>query len=72
MNERTLWIRKRLVVSFAVYNLAPKALDVASLPGETGLARILDPRWSDGFFNLGYALLWIALSSCAAFLGRAC
>ncbi len=58
-----------LLVPFIVYTLTPKALDVASLPGETGLARTLDPRWSDGFFNLGYALLGNALSSYAALLG---
>lgn len=62
----SLSLRVRLVV----YNLAPKALGAASPPDETGLARTLGLRWSDGFFNLRYALLGIALSSYAAFLGR--
>ncbi len=53
-----------------VYNLALKASGAASLPDGTGLVRTLGLRWSDGFFNLGYALLGIALSSYAAFLGR--
>ena len=46
------------------------SLDVASLPGDIGLARTLDLWWSNGFFNLAYALPWVAFSSYAAFLER--
>ncbi len=46
------------------------SLDVASLPGEIGLARTLDLWWSNGFCNLEYALPWVAFSSYAAFLER--
>jgi lipoteichoic acid synthase len=51
-----------LLVPFVLYNLALKASEIASLPGEDeGLARSLDLMRSEVFFNLGYALFWIAL-----------
>src|SRR5215208_1849972 len=50
-----------LLVPFAVYNLALKIYDVTSRPEKLGLARTLKLMWSDVFFNLGYALLWIGL-----------
>ena len=69
-NRRDRVYSLSLRVRMVVYNLALKASGAASLPSETGLARTLGLRWSDGFFNLRYALLGIALSSYAAFLGR--
>jgi lipoteichoic acid synthase len=51
-----------LLIPFVVYSLTLKALDVASLPGDgPGLARTFKLMLSDGFFDLGYALLWVAL-----------
>jgi phosphoglycerol transferase MdoB-like AlkP superfamily enzyme len=51
-----------LLVPFVVYNLALKAASVLSRPGEHGLLALdLDLMWSDMFFSLGYALLWVAL-----------
>jgi lipoteichoic acid synthase len=50
-----------LLVPFIVYNLALKASSVLSRPGEHGLLALLDLMRSDIFFNLGYALLWVAL-----------
>ena len=50
-----------LLVPFMVYNLALKASSVLSQPGEHGLLALLDLMRSDIFFNLGYALLWVAL-----------
>jgi lipoteichoic acid synthase len=47
-----------LLVPLVVYNLALKAASVASQPG---LPLTLNLMWSDLFFNLGYALLWIGL-----------
>ncbi len=50
-----------LLVPFVVYDLALKACEISSQPGGHGLARTLDLMWSDVFFDLGYALLWIGL-----------
>jgi lipoteichoic acid synthase len=51
-----------LLVPFIVYNLTLKVASVFSQPGEHGLLALgLDLMQSDIFFNLGYALLWIAL-----------
>jgi lipoteichoic acid synthase len=51
-----------LLVPFIVYNLALKAASVLSQPGEHGFLDLsLDLMRSDVFFNLGYALLWVAL-----------
>ncbi len=50
-----------LLVPFVVYNLALKAYDISSRPGDHGLVRTLDLMRSDIFFNLGYALFWIGL-----------
>src|SRR5918998_353277 len=50
-----------LLIPFVVYNLALKACEIALHPGAHGLAPALDLMWSDVFFNLGYALLWIGL-----------
>src|ERR671920_2181481 len=51
-----------LLVPFIVYNLALKAASVLSQPGEDGFLDLsLDLMRSDVFFNLGYALLWVAL-----------
>src|SRR5215212_859522 len=51
-----------LLVPLVVYNLALKAASVLSRPGEHGLLALnLDLMQSDIFFNLGYALLWVAL-----------
>lgn len=51
-----------LLVPFIVYNLTLKVASVFSHPGEHGLLALgLDLMPSDIFFNLGYALLWIAL-----------
>jgi phosphoglycerol transferase MdoB-like AlkP superfamily enzyme len=51
-----------LLVPLVVYNLALKAYDIASQPGNhERLAQALDLMWADVFFNLGYALLWIGL-----------
>src|SRR5918995_1623905 len=50
-----------LLIPFVVYNLALKACEIALHPGTHGLAPALNLMWSDVFFNLGYALLWIGL-----------
>src|SRR5215207_1550303 len=51
-----------LLVPLVVYNLALKAYDIASQPGnQRGLAQALDLMQADVFFNLGYTLLWIGL-----------
>lgn len=50
-----------LLVPLAVYELALKTYDIASRPDKPGLALTLDLRWSDIFFALGYALLWVGL-----------
>jgi lipoteichoic acid synthase len=50
-----------LLVPFVVYDLALKACEISSQPGAHGLARTLNLMWSDVFFDLGYALLWIGL-----------
>jgi lipoteichoic acid synthase len=51
-----------LFIPFVVYNLALKALEIASLPGDDHeLAQTLNLMWSAIFFNLGYVLLWIGL-----------
>ncbi len=50
-----------LLVPFVVYNLALKAYDISSRPGEHGLVRTLELMRSDIFFNVGYALFWIGL-----------
>ena len=50
-----------LLIPFVVYNLALKACEIALHPGAHGLAPALNLMWSDVFFNLGYALLWIGL-----------
>src|ERR687894_2527762 len=50
-----------LLIPFVVYNLALNACEIALHPGAHRLAPALDLMWSDVFFNLGYALLWIGL-----------
>src|SRR5918997_588637 len=50
-----------LLIPFVVYNLALNACEIALHPGAHGLAPALNLMWSDVFFNLGYALLWIGL-----------
>ena len=51
-----------LLIPFVVYSLALRAYEIASQPGDHGkLAQVLDLMWSDVFFNLGFALLWIGL-----------
>jgi lipoteichoic acid synthase len=51
-----------LLIPFFVYSLALRAHEIASQPGDHGkLAQALDLMWSDLFFNLGFALLWIGL-----------
>ena len=60
--SRREWVYSlSLLVPFVAYNLALKAYDVASQPGDHGLARTLDLMQSDIFFNFGYASLWIGL-----------
>src|SRR3954452_6849144 len=60
--DRRDWVYSlSLLVPFAIYNLALKALEITSLPGEQELAQTLDLMSSTIFFNLGYALLWIGL-----------
>ena len=54
-----------LLVPFAVYNLALKAYDAASRPGDHRLTRILKLMRSDISFNLGYALFWLGLLATA-------
>src|SRR5215210_4879981 len=55
-----------LLIPLFVYTLALKAYDIASQPGNhEGLAQPLSLMRSDVFFNLGYALLWIALFAMA-------
>lgn len=54
-----------LLIPFVVYNLALKALDMASLQGNHEPAQTLDWMWPVLFFNLGYALLWIGLFAAA-------
>jgi lipoteichoic acid synthase len=61
LSRRDLAYSLSLLVPFAVYNLVPKAYNVASRPGGLGLARTFKLMRSDVFFNLGYALLWIGL-----------
>ncbi len=46
---------------FVVFNLALKAYDISSRPGDHGLVRTLELMRSDIFFNVGYALFWIGL-----------
>ena len=50
-----------LLIPFVVYNLALKALDVVSLPGNHSLGEALKLIQSDIFFSIGYVLLWIGL-----------
>jgi lipoteichoic acid synthase len=50
-----------LLVPLFIYNLALKALDVASRSGGLELGATLESMRSDIFFNLGYASLWIGL-----------
>ena len=51
-----------LLIPFFVYSLALRAYEITSQPGDHGkLAQALDLMWSDVFFNLGFALLWIGL-----------
>jgi lipoteichoic acid synthase len=51
-----------LLIPFIAYNLTLKAASVLSQSGEHGLLALsLDLMQSDIFFNLGYALLWVAL-----------
>jgi lipoteichoic acid synthase len=55
-----------LLVPLVVYNLALKASDIASRPGEhPGIAQTLGLMSSDLFFNLGYVLLWVGLFTVA-------
>jgi lipoteichoic acid synthase len=46
-----------LLIPLFVYNLALKV----AIIWQPGMAPALDLMWSDVFFNLGYALLWIGL-----------
>ena len=46
-----------LLIPLFVYNLALKV----AIIWQPGMAPALDLVWSDVFFNLGYALLWIGL-----------
>jgi phosphoglycerol transferase MdoB-like AlkP superfamily enzyme len=58
--SRRDWIYSlSLLAPFVVYNLALKAYDVASRPGDFEFARTLKLMRSDAFFNLGYTLFWI-------------
>jgi phosphoglycerol transferase MdoB-like AlkP superfamily enzyme len=50
-----------LLIPFVIYNLVLKALEVSWQLGDPGVARVLGLMWSEVFFNLGYALLWIGL-----------
>ncbi|MDQ3966616.1 MAG: sulfatase-like hydrolase/transferase [Actinomycetota bacterium] len=50
-----------LLMPFVVFNLALKAYDISSRPGDHGLVRTLELMRSDIFFNVGYALFWIGL-----------
>jgi lipoteichoic acid synthase len=64
--RRREWVYSlSLLVPFAAYNLALKAYDAASRPGEHQLTRILKLMRSDIFFNLGYALFWFGLLATA-------
>ncbi|MDQ3286457.1 MAG: sulfatase, partial [Actinomycetota bacterium] len=47
-----------LLVPFVFYDLA---LRTASMSSQPGLASSLDLMWSNVFFVLGYALLWVGL-----------
>jgi arylsulfatase A-like enzyme len=64
---RTLLSRRQwvyllsLLIPLIIYNLALKAYSVAALPGSNEPGSILGLMWSDLFFYLGYALLWIGL-----------
>ena len=64
---RTLLSRRQwvyllsLLIPLIIYNLALKAYSVAALPGSNEPGSILSLMWSDLFFYLGYALLWIGL-----------
>jgi lipoteichoic acid synthase len=62
--SRTLLLTRRdwvyslsLLIPLFVYNLALKV----AIVWQPGMAPALDMVWSDVFFNLGYALLWIGL-----------
>jgi phosphoglycerol transferase MdoB-like AlkP superfamily enzyme len=57
-----------LLLPFVVYDLALKASDITSLPGEHGLVSTLDLIRSDALFDLGYVLFWVGLF--AAIRGR--
>jgi lipoteichoic acid synthase len=50
-----------LLIPFVAYNLALKALDIASLPGDHVLTQTLNLMQPALFFNLGYASFWIGL-----------
>ena len=50
-----------LLIPFVVYNLALKADSILSQPRDHEPAQVLGLLWSDIFFNLGYALLWVGL-----------
>ena len=54
-----------LLVPFVAYNLALKALSVASRFGGLRLARTLKLMRSDAFFNLGFVSLWLGLFAIA-------
>ncbi len=54
-----------LLAPLVAYSLVLKASNIASRPGGRGLVRDLGLMRSDGFFNLGYALLWFGLFAVA-------
>ena len=61
LNRRGWVYLLSLLIPFVIYNLALKVDSVVSQPRDHGVARVLGLMWSDIFFNLGFALLWIGL-----------
>jgi lipoteichoic acid synthase len=61
LNRRDWVYLLSLLIPFGVYNLALKADSVLSQPRDHEPAQVLGLIWSDMFFNLGYALLWVGL-----------
>jgi len=62
LGRRDAYYLLSLLIPFFVYNLALKAVSVASIPG---LALTFDLVRSDVFFHLGYALLFFGLFAVA-------
>ncbi|HZG62932.1 MAG TPA: sulfatase, partial [Rubrobacteraceae bacterium] len=65
MSSRDWVYSLSLLVPFVAYNLILKFLDIASRAGNTEPGETLRLMWSDIFFNLGYASLFLGLFAVA-------